>query len=210
MIHGKWAGAVVVAIGGGPSLSLEQIRKCWDARGKIKLIAINDAIILAPWADMLYAADESWWQHPDHRDAWAFAGLKVSVSAVAGVLRLRNTGVMGYDSDPQCLRTGGNSGYQALHIAAHAGAAKVLLCGYDMRGCHWHGRHPEGLRHTVPEVYVKWVDRFEKLAPALAKLGVDVVNTTPGSALKCFRRAALEDELAQSLEPASARAALSA
>lgn len=189
-----WAGRTVAILASGPSMS-EAVAEAVRNAG-VPTISVNTTHRLAPWADMLYAADETWWNHPDNRDATAFAGLKVSVASVRGVLRLRNSGVTGFDADPQSLRTGGNGGYQALHIAVHAGASRVLLCGYDMRGCHWHGKHPRPLRRTEPEVYAQWCKRYETLLPALAKQGVDVVNVTPGSALSCFRRAVLEDELA--------------
>jgi hypothetical protein len=93
------------------------------------------------------------------------------------------------------VRTGGNSGYQALHIAMHGGAVRVLLCGYDMQGCHWHGPHPGGLKVTPAEGYEKWIRRFDEIAKAARERRVDVVNCTPGSALRCFRMTALANEL---------------
>lgn len=189
-----WAVRTVAILASGPSMSAEVARTVRSAG--IPTIVVNTTHRLAPWADLLYAADEAWWSHQDNADARRFAGLRVSVGVVPGVLRLRNGGTVGFDPDPQSLRTGGNSGYQALHIAVHAGAARVLLCGFDLRGCHWHGPHPSPLRKTEPEVYARWRERYATLLPALAERGVDVVNTTPGSALECFRRAVLEDELA--------------
>ena len=67
-----------------------------------------------------------------------------------------------------------------------------------------------GLRETLPETYTRWVQRFAALAPLLAARGVDVVNCTPGSALRCFRFADLKDELATSPEPAAREPALQA
>lgn len=203
-----WAGRTVTILASGPSLTPEVAQQVRDAG--LPTIVVNTSHRLAPWADLLYAADDAWWLHQDNRDAMQFAGLKVSVSQVPGVLRLRNGGVTGFDPDPQSLRTGGNGGYQALHIAVHAGASKVLLCGYDLSGCHWHGPHPSPLRRTEPDVYVRWRERFETLLPALAERVVDVVNVTPGSALKCFRRGVLEDEIAESRQPAARRPALQA
>ena len=113
----------------------------------------------------------------------------------ADLLTLEISGGSGFDADPRRIRTGDNSGHQALHIAAQTGAARVLLCGFDMTGCHWHGPHPSGLKVTSEGVYERWRRRFEVIAPELAARGVDVVNCTPGSALDCFRRADLVSEL---------------
>jgi hypothetical protein len=159
----------------------------------IPAIAVNDTYLLAPWADMLYAADAQWWER--HPAAKEFAGLKVSVSAVPGILQLQNSGTDGFEPHRMAIRTGGNSGYQALHIAIHAGARAALLCGFDMSnkaGLHWHGAHPAPLRNTDDHSYVKWAQRFS----ALRDRGTDVINTTPGSAITCFPSMTLEEALA--------------
>jgi hypothetical protein len=109
------------------------------------------------------------------------------------VLQLLNSGETGFDPDPHCLRTGGNGGYQALHLAVHAGAARVLLFGFDMRGSHWHGDHEAPLRNPKPHQFANWIERFAAVAPELARRGVDVVNCTPDSDLTCFRFASLCD-----------------
>ena len=204
-----WEGQTAAVLASGPSMSQEV---CDQVRAAgIPTIAINETWRLAPWATMLYAADPEWWLHPSNCALQLFGGLKVSCMPVRGVRQLRNTGTEGFDPDPGAVRTGGNSGYQAIHVAAHAGAARVLLCGFDMQGAdHWHGKHPAPLRETAPELYVRWLKRFDTLAPVLADRGVDVVNCTPHSALRCFRMGDLETELAKSNEHAAACAALPA
>jgi hypothetical protein len=141
-------GATVAILASGPSMS-QAVADAVHAAG-IPAIAINSTFRLAPWADVLYAADPEWWAHPSNRDALVFKGLRLSCQPMKAVLQLRNSGVTGFDPDPAAVRTGGNSGYQALHVAIHAGAARVLLCGYDMHGGHWHGKHPAGLKETTP------------------------------------------------------------
>lgn len=203
-----WAGATVAVLASGPSMS-QAVASQVRAAG-IPAIVINTTHRLAPWAAMLYAADVEWWHHPSNADARSFAGLRVSCQPVgAGVLQLRNVGAVGYVDLPDCVHTLGNSGGQALQIAIKAGAARVLLCGFDMHGGHWHGAHPVGLRDTAPENYVTWVSRFEQVAPLL-RARADIVNVTPGSALTCFRMSTLERELAACHQSAPRVAALSA
>lgn len=96
--------------------------------------------------------------------------------------------------DPELIYTGGNSGYQAINLAWHFGAARILLLGYDMRPGHWHGKHPRPLSNYSP--YEEWVRRFRLLA---GDLDIPVVNCTPGSALDAFPMASLEMALDQSL-----------
>ncbi len=204
-----WPGGTVVVMASGPGMS-QAVADAVES-SDLPAIAVNSTWRLAPWADMLYAADPEWWHHPDNRAALAFDGLRVSCQPVAGVHQLRNSGTDGFDPDPAAVRTGGNSGYQALHVAVHAGAARVLLCGFDMGGTHWHGKHPTPLRETLSETYGRWIQRFDALAPVLKERGVNVVNCTPGSALRCFRVADLKDEIAKtSPEPAAPEPALPA
>lgn len=180
-----WSGATVAVLASGPSMSqavADQVR----AAG-VPAIAVNNTFRLAPWASMLYAADANWWQC--NPDALGFDGLRVSAEKVSGVLLLRHTGAVGFEPDPSAVRTGGNSGYQAVHVAAHAGAKRILLCGFDMHdrgGSHWHGDHPHPLRNTGPALFERWCQRFEEMAGALSDRGIEVLNCTPGSALKAF------------------------
>jgi len=185
---------VVAVLCGGESMTQRQADLVHIAG--VPAIAVNSTFRMAPWAWMLYAADPEWWQHPANRAAQDFQGLRVSCQGVKGVHLLRNAGLLGYSTDADCVHTLGNSGAQALQIACKTGAARVLLLGMDMHGGHWHGEHPPGLRSTLQETYAKWVQRITAAAPAMLATGVDIVNCTPGSALKCFRASTLEAELA--------------
>lgn len=188
-----WPGATVVCLGGGPSLRPEDVAYC---RGRARVIAVNDAWRLAPWADVLYACDAKWWRW--HTGAPGFAGLKVSLEApeFPGIKRLAQGAERGFDADPGRLATGRNGGYQAIHLAVHLGARRVLLLGYDMRfvdgRSHWFGGHPVA---TKAEVYGRMIPCFESLIAPLAKRGVAVVNCTPDSALRCFPTAPLRRAL---------------
>jgi hypothetical protein len=195
-----WKGQTVAVLASGPSMS-QAVADAVHAAG-IPAIVTNDTFRLAPWAQILYAADTEWWGHT--AGAKDFAGLKVSCQAVPGVLMLHNAGNVGYSPDPACVHTYGNSGAQAIQVAAKAGAARILLCGFDMHGCHWHGAHAAPLRTTSQDLYRRWVERMSlHLAGALEDQRVDVINCTPSSALKCFRVQPLEQALAACTVPAA-------
>lgn len=194
-----WSGKTVAILGSGPSMSKDIATAV--ARANIPSVVINTTFRLAPFADILYAADHSWWQFY-HGQVNGFAGTKVTCSPepitplpFADVMMLRMTGKGGFDSDPSCIRSGCNSGYQGIHIAMHAGAQRILLCGFDLRGTHWHGYHPSSLRNAGEDVYLKWKPYFEELGPIAKGMGVEILNCTPGSALKCFPMAQLGDVL---------------
>lgn len=167
-------------------------------RGKCRVIAINSQGIdndvngqvvpaFAPWADVLYAADAKWWVHYAER-ALAFKGLKVTLRLMDGfedVMSLELSTRVPFDPRPTHLVTGGNGGYSAVHLAAHYGVNRILLCGYDMRQIgtkkHWFGDYP-GKLNTMQK-YTNWIANFQNLFPILKLLGIEVINCTPKSAL---------------------------
>lgn len=202
----EWAGQTACILGGGPSLTQAQVDYC---RGRARVIAINNAYRLAPWADVLYAADHRWWEWHDWCEG--FAGLRVTQDhephTLATLIEGRGIKVLrrtfppacgesrGFDPDPSCIRTGQNGGYQAIHLAAHFGAKRIVLLGYDMKPdgdrTQWHAEHkvPTNLgiyRST-------FLPNFPHLAAPLAERGIEVINATPNSALTVWPLRRLEE-----------------
>ncbi len=199
-----WEGQTCAVLASGPSMSsavVEAIRVCPE----IRVIVVNRTWELARWADLLYASDANWWTEKlshlggkSNYDMLAgFVGMKVCVedTPFSDVMKLKDSGDEGFDDDHGAIRTGGNSGYGAVHIAAHLGCSRILLCGFDMRGGHWHERHAWPLRDAGEGTYERWIQRFATLAPELAKRGIETINCTPGSALTCFPMADLRGVL---------------
>jgi hypothetical protein len=186
-------GGTVAVFATGPSLTQEVVDKVRDAG--VPAIAVNDAYKLAPWASILYAADIEWWLV--HAEATKdFAGVRVGSQPgrVEGIVFLKRTGDDGFDRDPGNIRFGRNSGYGGVHIALHTGASRILLCGFDMHdrnGTHFFGMHKEPLRNPTANRFLRWIRRF----PALNHCGAQIINCTPGSALKCFPMVALDESL---------------
>lgn len=182
---------------GGPSLSLQQVRLLAMARASIRVVTINDSIYPCWFADVGYACDAKWWRH--HGWLADFPGRRLSCgdTGQAGIDHLENTGTLGFDAAPGAVRTGGNSGYQALHLCAQLGARQILLIGYDMSGApqdHWFGQHPSPIACRMP-THRDRISAFAELAAILRDLGVDVINCSPGSALNFFRAGDLGREL---------------
>lgn len=198
-----WPGQSCAILASGFSMSQEVADTVRYTR--LRTIVINTTFQLAPWADMLYAADSDWWQEYK-ATALKFAGLKVTCSPTPydDVLQLNNSGPLGFDPNPANVRTcNANSGGQAIHVAAHAGCTRILLCGFDMHGGNWHGKHPRRLRNAGKEMFERWLPGFDPLGDDLEKRGVEVVNCTPDSRLKRFRMADLKEEIeAQALATA--------
>lgn len=207
-----WAGRTVIVLASGPSLTscLPTIRLRLDDP-LVATVAVNSTGIptkddygrvvpaAAPWADMLYAADWGWWS-TYQQEALSHTGIKVTASenCFPAVHYLHPTGPEGYDPSPGKIRTGGNSAYQALHIAAQAGASRILLCGVDLtnkNGRHHHGHHPSPLRNPGDDELIAMGRRFATIVKPMKELGIEVLNCSPDSMLECFPKVPIEEAL---------------
>lgn len=197
-----WPDSTIVCIGGGSSLTREDVEYC---RGKAKVIAIKEAFLLAPWADVLYAADWKWWKFY-HREVeagrWsAFEGLKYGIEQLEtppidwpGIDVLRNTGSTGLELDPAGLKIGNNSGHQSVNLAVHLGAKRIVLIGFD---CwtgpngqqNWFGDHPLHSKSPYPLFLQQWATIVEPLKA----IGVEVINCSRWTMLRAFPQKALEE-----------------
>lgn len=189
-----FAGKTCVILATGESLTQEDVDY---AAAHAEVIAISDAWRLCPQAFCLYSCDAKWWMH--HQNAPGYRGLKVTLDDSlpfpdVKCLKWRREGekTYGFDPDPNYLRTGLNSGYQAVHMAVHFGFTRILLLGYDMRGKHFFGDHPKGFKGSS---YSEFIAAFRTIVDPLKELGVEVINCTPGSALPWFPMMELREAL---------------
>lgn len=212
VIDRAWEGKTVVCIASGPSVTKDQLEQVRAARERdaIRVAVVNDMYLVCPWADLLYFADAVWWKwHTDGiakswpwakftveevRKAFAeFSGQKVTVFNTGmnvkdgAVFMLHHESTAGLSEKPNTLHTGSNSGYQVLNLVYLTGAKRIALVGYDMRysggKSHSHNGHP----HKMPESsYRGFAKSFATTLPQFAKRGMEVVNCTPGSEIKCF------------------------
>lgn len=167
----------------------------------LRILAINDSHAIAPFADALYACDGRWWDH--HKGVSSFPGLKFGMTVKPAkwpdVHRLSNTGGQGFEPIPGGLRTGGNGGFQAVQLAVHLGAVRILLLGFDMKPgkkgrTHFFGEHPPPIRSVSN--YATFCAMFKSLVKPLRELGIEVINCSRDSVLTAFPRMSLEDALA--------------
>ncbi len=102
---------------------------------------------------------------------------------------------------PGIVGSGGNSGFQALNLAAQFGASRVLLIGFDMHvgnGVHWYGPNKwHAANNPANSNLMRWRDAFTTQAPKLERMGIEVVNASPDSALRCFKIQTVEEILQQ-------------
>lgn len=209
----KWRGATAAVLGGGDSLTQAQVDEVF--KFDVRCVAVNDAYLLAPYADVLYAADPRWWRW--HLDGIAkpllgltAAQVRARIMSFSGewgsiqsdrmgeldwsinVLRNRDHPCHGFglSLEPDALVTGHNGGFQAMNLTVLAGASTVLLLGFDGRAgvdgrSHFHGGHP---RPTPPAAYEQYRKAFSAAEAALALAHVRVINCSIKSAIDSFEK----------------------
>jgi hypothetical protein len=155
-----WAAETVAILAAGPSLTQELA----DSVREHRRIVVNDSYLLALDANILFAHDLAWWKK--HPEAHAFAGLMVSgQEGDIDTLYLPMPDEI-ITLAPWHILQVRNSGLMAIRIAAMAGAARILLCGFQ----------PE----LEPEKYPGLAAGLTALISELREKGVDVERpTTP-------------------------------
>lgn len=182
-----------ICIASGPSLTQEDINYC---RGKGKIYVVNETYQLAPWANILYAADGDWWEK--HLEAHNFAGEKWTCNlSIAEKYDLYHIGVKTqwhWSKTQGVIASGGNSGFQAVNKAYLDGAERIVLLGYDM------GHKPGTKKHFFKDEdakifrhsnYESWIRRFTKATEYMDD--VRIINCTRETNLECFERVPLRE-----------------
>ena len=186
---GRWDGGTVICIASGPSLchkDVERVRRWREEAGTQAkaVIVANTSFRIAPWADALFAIDRDWWKtYIDEINA-TFKGGRYSSNSQNksyNVTQLKGIG------------TYGNSGAGCISVAEQAGAARIILLGFDCchtgGKSHWHGDHPNHLGNAG--LTSQWLDKFKQLADDFSH--VEIINASRETAITCFPRARLED-----------------
>lgn len=219
MIPRKYEGETVVILATGPSLNEEQVNR---VKGKARVLTINNAYQLAPWADIHVACNDDWWDYywkKDEvlRDMSADKWTRYKHQAKKfGINYIDSVDKTGLSHDPSVVHINKGSGPLAINIATLYGFKKIILLGHDMKFAndyngkqkkagstprHYFGEYPKHMQHfprskksiDTNGVIIGLIQSYEKMVKDLK--GVDVVNCTPGSHLPTFRKSLLETEL---------------
>lgn len=196
-----WSNDICIIVASGPSAKDIDLAPYKDAA---KFIAINNSWKLAPWADILIAADGGWWTR--YKGVPDFKGIKVSldvnVSRQFGlqlVKLVRHITTMTTDK-PGIVGMGGNTGFYAINLAIQFKCKKIVLVGFDMtlkHGIHWHGQHEKGLNNPIGHRIENWRKALDKEASHLKTLGVEIINTSQVSALTAYKKMEVKEAFNQ-------------
>ncbi len=193
-------GATVFCLASGPSLTREV---CDKVRGRGRAIVVNSSHSLAPWSDVLFFTDGSWYE-PRRQIVAEWAGLVISMSRTAKcelpdkVHRVRGEFMPGFaPRGHAAILQGRSSGHTAVSLAVSLGARRVVLLGYDMRvvdGREHHHDEYDGPR-DLDQYAAEFVPAFASWNRWARAIGIEIVNATAGSAITEFPFVDLDDEL---------------
>lgn len=182
----RFEGELALIFASGPSLP-----QLWQQgrRPEWPSIAVNDAWRIVPDADILYSTDSRWWRF--NKLCPEFRGVKIGANdrmSCPEIINLEFSGEAGFDPRLGWVRHGWSSGYAASHLAAQLGARTIALIGADCREIdgktNFFGHHDPKLGAHPPNPYELWIAKFDGLATALKRRGIEILNATPGSALR--------------------------
>jgi len=173
------------------------------------VIGVNVAYLLGDWIDMVFFGDSAFFLK--HMDGLAeFKGLKVScASNVASHDWVKYTPKdgkhnKGITKQPHLVSWNGNSGAAAISVAVHTGAKRVILLGFDMslgdiKNQHWHDVYERGPAVTEKRLkklpFNRHLRGFAGIKRDADTMGVEILNCSPNSTIKEFRKVTLEELL---------------
>jgi hypothetical protein len=108
---------------------------------------------------VLYGCDGNWWR--THDGCAAFRGERWSTHDTGNNDKRETVKAYGvrvvegkpgdtFSTNPAVIHYGNNSGFQAVNFALLSGARRVVMVGFDMKGTHFFGDHPKGLKRGDP------------------------------------------------------------
>jgi hypothetical protein len=193
-----WRGECVAIVGSGPSVKNLDLKILQD---RIHVIAIKVAVDLCPFAEIVYGCDAPWWV--SRNGLPKFKGLKIFHGAPAAQFKELHRCEIDISKDqiltaePMKIGNGGNSGFQALNLAAQFGATNILLVGldcHDRGGVHWYGRNTWlNANNPMQTNFNRWMKGFDAAKKDLKNLGISVVNTSMESEIKSFPKQQLPE-----------------
>jgi len=173
------------------------------------VIGINVAYLIGDWIDMVFFGDKGFFLK--HQQGLSkFSGLKVSchprandLNWVKYVARDKKHS-RGISSDSRTVSWNGNSGAAAISVAAHAGAKRIILLGFDMKVGekdiqHWHdlygrfaAKDPKK-RKRMP--FYRHLAGFPQIAKDAKRMGIEILNACPDSAIECLKKVTVKEIL---------------
>ena len=195
----RWAGKTAICLASGPSMCAEDAKTA--IKSGAKLITVNSTWRMAPSAHVHYSSDHDWWE--TNIDAMRdkclgefWTGHPTYEAPDVQRIPFDKAG-RGLNKRAGFINWGGNSGYCAIGVAHQFGARRILLLGYDQcehgGAGHWHEDHPASIKKAFN--WPMWKVRFDEMAADAKASGIEIINCSRVTALRCFPQMRLQEAL---------------
>jgi hypothetical protein len=174
------------------------------------VIGVNIAFMIGDWIDMVFFGDNGFFLRYQEQLA-NYPGLRITctdqeTANVSWVKKLDKDKEhpKGISRIPSKVSWNGNSGAAAISVAAHTGASRIILLGFDMnlnenKNQHWHDIYQRGridsdqvLLRKVSAHFDRFLRGFAQIAVDAKELGIEILNASPTSEIKEFPKIKLE------------------
>jgi hypothetical protein len=176
---------------------------------KKHVIGINVSYLIGDWVDVAFFGDIGFFLQNQTTLA-KFPGLKVCCNPQiekhkwVKYLARDTRKTRGISDDPHMVCWNHNSGSAAISFAVHAGATRIILLGFDMKvnghdQQHWHdlygriaNKNPKKPQHMPFDRHLRG---FADIARDAKRLGVEIINASPDSAIQEFPKFSVKELL---------------
>lgn len=200
-----WDDRAAVVIGGGPSLRGFDPGVISD---RAHVLGVNQAMLDFP-CEAGISIDFSFVARNRARlaDFAESRALYLAVSErwpermpfIPSAVYLRSVAAGPSGPDSSAVLDGGTSGFAALQLAVLKRARRIVLLGFDYGfqddRDHYHDAYAGQGNGADAATWQRWAENFDVIAPQIRASGVEVVNASPASRIRCFLRCSIEDAL---------------
>ncbi len=175
------------------------------------VIGINIAYMIGDWIDMVFFGDSGFFL----ANKTGLAKYKgICVSCHPSIEKYEWVKFVGRDTkhpqgispNPYKVSWNENSGAAAISLAAHSGAKRIILLGFDMKlnsdqKQHWHGVYRKGGGSAKPKnrpnslPFDRHLKGFNAIARDAKALGIEILNANPDSAITVFPKYTIKELL---------------
>ena len=162
------------------------------------VIGVNMAYQLGDWIDIVFFGDKGFFLK-NKEGLGGLNNIRVGcVPRVKDIDWIKYTSkdkdkTKGITTSPNKIAWNGNSGGAAINLAVQLGAKQIILLGFDMNVNEdnrqwWHQEYVERNEEKGKKIFARHMGCFSHIAEDAHRLGIEIVNANPDSAIKEFRK----------------------
>jgi hypothetical protein len=169
------------------------------------VIGANKAFKIGNWINVMTFGDRGFF-NKNKKELIDFPNLKIGfvneqenyMHQKVGVRIIkRDNRKLGISKDRNLVCWNYNTGAASINIAVHFGVKRIYLLGFDMKAggngkTHWHGEYKKQINENLFKRHMKG---FSKIKEDADRLGIEILNVSPNSAIKELKKVKLKDVL---------------